>query len=205
MRRKSICIMVVMILGVISLAARPLGTEDYGTAEKGKSALELGYDNSQTLVFALKHVPLKDVELSAEYELPTGTSFARDQVVLNAEFNLAQKSLLGLDYGVKLKYNNSLQTLGLIWISALEETAYNIHSNIVYEPEAALTFSLAGELKTLSPLEPVAEVTLTGSDSSALVGFRYEILPDSFVDAATTFTLSGADNNSSYVGFSTEF
>ena len=205
MKRQLFFVSIFMVIGMVSYSARPLGTEDFGTAEKGKSVLELGYDNERTMAFVVKHVPLEGVELSAEYALPTGAAFRLDQVVLNAEINLAKKAFAGLDYGVKFQYNPVVQTLGLIAIVALEDVSYCIHTNVAFEPESPLSFLIAGEWLAFGSFQPVIETTVSGADINGLLGARYEVFEGTFVDAAGTFPLSGLGNRSQFVGLTTEF
>ena len=205
MKRQLITVGVLMVFGMMSFSARPLGTEDFGTAERGKSALEWGYNNEQTSAFVVKHVPLEGVELSAEYEVPVGASFAFDQVVLNVEVNLAKNAFAGLNYGVKVKYDHLAQTLGLIAIAALEDESYCIHTNTSFEPESPLTFSIAGEWLGFGSFQPVVEAPSTGADINGLIGARYQVFDGSFVDAAATFPISGLGTRSQFIGLTSEF
>lgn len=195
----------VLLASVSSFAARPLGTDDYGTLEKGKSGFELGYDNSQNLAFAVKFGPFKNVELSAEYALPSGATFAFDQVAITAKVTLAEKALGGLDYGVKVKVDNVAKTLGLTGIATLQNKDYNVHGNVSYLPDTPLTFLVAGELETLEPIEPVGELSVTGANINGLVGLRYELSEGNIVDVAATFPVSGGGTSTQFIGCSSEF
>ncbi len=205
MNRSIILAGTILFVCVASFAARPLGADDYATLEKGKSGFELGFDNNQNLAFSVKHAPLKDVELSAEYAIPNGTSFAFDQVVINAKVTLAEKSLAGLDYGLKVKYGNATKTIGLTGIATLQNKSFNVHGNVSCLPNVPLTFLVAGELETLEPIEPVGELSVAGADINGLVGLRYELSEGNTFDAAAIFPVAGAGISSQFIGFTSEF
>ncbi len=200
-----LALILLMVVGMVSFSESTLGIDDYEPPlENGKIGLDLAYDSEQTVGFALKLAPIKDVQLSAEYSLPSGTAFTVDQVKLGAWFTLAERSWGGLDYGVKLNYDNTAKTVGLTGTAILQDKDYNVHGNVSYVADSPLIFSVAGEFVT-EPVHPVGALSITGTDFNGLLGLRYEPAEGYTFDVGATFPIAGSGSSSQFVGFMAEF
>ena len=124
-----------LLLGM-GFAARPLMTDDCATMMKGALGAEIGYDSNRTLAYVLKNSPRENIECSLSYNLPTGTSFALDQVEFGTKVALVSCEE-GIGFTGISKYNPFKQSCLTTVVASKTGKQYCIHANVGYVPSQA--------------------------------------------------------------------
>jgi len=183
------------VLSSGAFAARPLGTDDFGTVDPGQYELEVGYSNTTPKIggssggssaIAFKRGIMSGFDLGIEIPYAmTGTTGLND-ISVNAKYRiLEQGEKDGLTAKVIIKLANGDSALGLgssfmdytlagIYSKALGDV--NTHYNLAYtlvgvaagaSQANVLSYGIAGEMEIAKGIDAVAEFTGTSSPSSS--------------------------------------